>query len=88
MAPPTTAGSATSTCRSTLSSTCRNLGKLTDTMMGGGVIALQPDTIGSETLQRWYEDYRSGNAERGDILQAPRSPSCSGAPRSRAGTSC
>lgn len=47
-----------------------NLGRLTDTMMGGGVIALQPDTIGSDTLQRWYEDYRSGNAERGDILRS------------------
>jgi AraC-like DNA-binding protein len=47
-----------------------NLGRLTDTMMGGGVIALEPGTIGSETLQRWYEDYRSGNAERGDILKS------------------
>ena len=47
-----------------------NLGKLIDTMMGGGVIALQPDTINEETLQRWYEDYRSGNAERGDILRS------------------
>jgi AraC-like DNA-binding protein len=47
-----------------------NLGKLTDTMMGGGVIALQPGTIGSATLQRWYDDYRSGNAERGDILRS------------------
>ena len=43
-----------------------NLGKLTDTMMGGGVIALQRGAISTETLQRWYEDYRSGNAERGD----------------------
>lgn len=47
-----------------------NLGRLTDTMMGGGVIALQPDTIGSDTLQRWYADYRSGSAERGDILRS------------------
>ena len=47
-----------------------NLGKMTDTMMGGGVIALQPDTIGNDTLQRWYEDYRSGDAERGDILRS------------------
>jgi AraC family transcriptional regulator, melibiose operon regulatory protein len=47
-----------------------NLGKLTDTMMGGGVIALQPDTIGGDTLERWYQDYRSGNAERGDILRS------------------
>ena len=47
-----------------------NLGALTDTMMGGGVIALRPGTIGSDTLRRWYEDYRSGNAERSDILKA------------------
>jgi len=47
-----------------------NLGKLTDTMMGGGVIALDPGTIGSDTLHRWYEDYRRGDAERGDILRA------------------
>ena len=46
------------------------LGQLTETMMGGGVIALSPDTIGAETLQRWYRDYRSGNAERSEILKA------------------
>jgi AraC-like DNA-binding protein len=47
-----------------------NLGKLTDTMMGGGVIALSPDAIGTDTLHRWYDDYRRGDAERGDILRA------------------
>lgn len=47
-----------------------NLGKLTDTMMGGGVIALAVDAIGSDTLHRWYDDYRRGDAERGDILRA------------------
>jgi AraC-like DNA-binding protein len=46
------------------------LGRLTETMMAGGVIALSPDTIGNETLRRWYEDYRSGDAERTDILKA------------------
>jgi AraC family transcriptional regulator, melibiose operon regulatory protein len=46
------------------------LGRLTDTMMGGGVITLSPDTIGEDTLRRWYQDYRSGNAERTDILKA------------------
>jgi AraC-like DNA-binding protein len=45
------------------------LGRLTETMMGGGVIALSPDTIGEDTLHRWYQDYRSGNAERIDILK-------------------
>ena len=29
------------------------LGLLTETLMGGGVIALAPDTIGKETLHRW-----------------------------------
>ena len=46
------------------------LGRLTETMMAGGVVALSPDAIGSETLRRWYEDYRSGDAERADILKA------------------
>jgi len=45
------------------------LGHLTETMMGGGVVALSPETIGEETLARWYQDYRSGDAERADILK-------------------
>jgi AraC-like DNA-binding protein len=48
----------------------QHLGRLTETMMGGGVIALSADTIGNETLRRWYEDYRSGDAERADILRS------------------
>jgi AraC-like DNA-binding protein len=47
-----------------------NLRKLTDTMMGGGMIALAPDAITTETLNRWYDDYRRGDAERGDILRS------------------
>lgn len=47
-----------------------NLGKLTDTMMGGGIIALREDTIGTDTLNRWYNDYRRGDAERTDILKS------------------
>jgi AraC-like DNA-binding protein len=47
----------------------QNLGKLTETMMGGGVVALEPGTIGANTLTRWYQDYRSGHAERTDILK-------------------
>lgn len=46
------------------------LGRLTDTMMGGGVVILHAGAIGSDTLRRWYDDYRSGDAERGDILRA------------------
>lgn len=46
-----------------------NLGRLTETMMGGGIVALQPETIGENTLMRWYQDYRSGDAERADILK-------------------
>jgi AraC-like DNA-binding protein len=45
------------------------LGRLTETMMGGGVVALSPETIGEGTLTRWYQDYRSGDAERSDILK-------------------
>jgi AraC family transcriptional regulator, melibiose operon regulatory protein len=47
-----------------------NLGRLTETMMGGGVVALAPDTITADTLTRWYDDYRRGDAERGDILRS------------------
>lgn len=46
------------------------LGRLTETMMGGGVVVLPPETIGQDTLNRWYQDYRSGDAERVDILKA------------------
>jgi AraC-like DNA-binding protein len=45
------------------------LGGLTEAMMGGGIIALSPETIGEDTLTRWYQDYRSGDAERTDILK-------------------
>lgn len=46
------------------------LGRLTETLMGGGVIALGPDCIGLETLERWHQDYRSGNAQRSDLVRA------------------
>ena len=46
------------------------LGRLTETLMGGGVIQLNPDCIGIETLDRWHQDYRSGNALRTDIVRA------------------
>ena len=46
------------------------LGRLTETLMGGGVIQLNPDCIGLETLDRWHQDYRSGNALRTDIVRA------------------
>jgi AraC-like DNA-binding protein len=45
------------------------LGGLTEMIMGGGVVALAPDAIGIDTLQRWYGDYRSGNADRADLLK-------------------
>ncbi|MGB3339664.1 MAG: helix-turn-helix domain-containing protein [Devosia sp.] len=45
------------------------LGRLTETLMGGGVIELNPDCIGLETLDRWHQDYRSGNALRTDIVR-------------------
>jgi len=46
------------------------LGRLTETLMGGGVIQLNPDCIGLETLERWHQDYRSGNALRTDIVRS------------------
>ena len=45
------------------------LGRLTETLMGGGVIQLTPECIGLETLERWHGDYRSGNALRTDIVR-------------------
>ena len=46
------------------------LGRLTETLMSGGVIQLNPECIGLETLDRWHQDYRSGNALRTDIVRA------------------
>lgn len=46
-----------------------HVGRLHETMMGGGVICLDPNSIGANTLNRWYQDYRSGNPERTDILK-------------------
>lgn len=45
------------------------LGGLTETIMGGGVISLPADSIGANTLRRWYRDYRSGDADRTDLLK-------------------
>src|SRR5690606_31475341 len=40
------------------------LGRLTETLMGGGVIQLSPECGGLDMLERWYADYRSGNSLR------------------------
>ena len=45
------------------------LGLLTETLMGGGVVQLTPETIGIETLDRWHGDYRSGSSLRTDIVK-------------------
>jgi AraC-like DNA-binding protein len=47
-----------------------HLGRLTEAMMGGGVIMHLSDAIEQQTLKRWYQDYRSGTPERSDILKA------------------
>jgi AraC-like DNA-binding protein len=46
------------------------LGALTETLMGGGVIALPADCIGPETLERWHADYRSGDARRSELVRS------------------
>lgn len=46
------------------------LGALTETVMGGGVVALPADSASVDTLQRWYRDYRSGDADRADLLKS------------------
>ncbi|NGP18766.1 helix-turn-helix domain-containing protein [Devosia aurantiaca] len=48
----------------------QQLGRLTETLMGGGIIQLNADCIGLETLERWHQDYRSGNALRTDIARS------------------
>lgn len=45
------------------------LGRLTETLMGGGVVQLAPECIGLETLERWHADYRSGNSLRSDLVR-------------------
>ena len=47
-----------------------NHGTLTETMIGGGVIVLPKDAVDDALLERWYRDYRSGDAERADILKS------------------
>jgi AraC-like DNA-binding protein len=46
------------------------LGRLTETLMGGGVIALTAECVGLEALERWHADYRSGNSLRTDLVRA------------------
>jgi AraC-like DNA-binding protein/mannose-6-phosphate isomerase-like protein (cupin superfamily) len=45
------------------------LGRLTETMMGGGIIALNAEAVSVDVLERWHADYRSGNALRTDIVK-------------------
>jgi AraC family transcriptional regulator, melibiose operon regulatory protein len=47
-----------------------NHGALTETMIGGGIILLPEDAVDADVLERWYQDYRCGEAERLDILKA------------------
>ncbi|SMQ62547.1 transcriptional regulator, AraC family [Devosia lucknowensis] len=46
------------------------LGRLTDTLMGGGVVELAAGCAGLDMLERWHADYRSGNAVRTDLVRA------------------
>ncbi len=46
------------------------LGRLTETLMGGGVVQLLPECGGLDMLERWYADYRSGSAVRADLVRA------------------
>jgi AraC-like DNA-binding protein len=46
------------------------LGRLTETLMGGGVIELTPECAGLDMLERWHGDYRSGNVVRTDLVRA------------------
>jgi len=46
------------------------LGRLTETLMGGGAIVFGPDCAGLEMLERWHADYRSGSALRTDLVRA------------------
>ncbi|WP_309085720.1 helix-turn-helix domain-containing protein [Chelativorans sp.] len=47
-----------------------HLGELTEAMIGGGIVMLPEDAVDDAILERWYQDYRSGNAERADILKS------------------
>ena len=44
------------------------LGQLTETLMGGGVIQMHADAAGLDMVDRWHQDYRSGNAQRSDLV--------------------
>lgn len=43
---------------------------LREAMIGGSIIMLPEDAVDGGVLGRWYQDYRSGNAERTDILKS------------------
>lgn len=45
------------------------LGRLRETLMAGGVIVLKPAAVDTPTMRRWYEDYRSGDPERVEIMK-------------------
>jgi AraC family transcriptional regulator, melibiose operon regulatory protein len=47
-----------------------NHGALTETMIGGGIILMPEDAVDGDVLERWYQDYRCGDAERLDILKS------------------
>jgi AraC-like DNA-binding protein len=46
------------------------LGRMREMLMTGAMISLKPEIVPDTMLQRWYEDYRSGNPERVEILKA------------------
>ncbi|KKB76857.1 hypothetical protein VW29_19695 [Devosia limi DSM 17137] len=43
------------------------LGQLTETLMGGGVIQLHAEVASLDMVERWHQDYRSGDAQRSDL---------------------
>lgn len=53
-----------------------HLGPLYETMMGGGVICLNPESVDPTALTRWYQDYRSGDPERVDLVKVEIGAMC------------
>ena len=53
-----------------------HLGPLHETMLGGGVICLNPDSADPTALTRWYQDYRTADPERIDLVKVEIGAMC------------
>ena len=83
-----TGASSISTCRMDAFLEMPQLGRLTETLMGGGVIQLNPDCIGARNARSLAPGLSQRQCASAPISCAPRSAPCSAAPPLPAGIRC